>query len=124
MRIAATTAAKIWADTLRQIPESNTNTGDTHLDKMLENENIQRSNDPKINAFEQRLTDELNKIIDDEEVVLEVDDSPKGLLETIVQELNLEELQSKFPPKSYMRVSAKEIEYSFVDGQEPIKIQL
>jgi hypothetical protein len=122
MRIAATTAAKIWADTLRQVPESST--GDTHLDKMLENQNIQHSNDPKINAFEQRLTDELNKIIDDEEVVLEVDDSPKGLLETIVKELNLEELQSKFPQKSYMRVNTKEIEYSFVDGQEPIKIQL
>jgi predicted acyl esterase len=122
MRIAATTAAKIWADTLREMPESNT--GDTHLDKMLQNKNVQVSNDPRINAFEQRLLDELNKIIDNEEVVLEVDDSPKGLLATIVKEINLEELQSKFPQKSYMRVNTKEIEYSFVDGQEPIKIQL
>jgi hypothetical protein len=122
MRIAATTAAKIWADTLRKMPESNT--GDTHLDKMLQNKNVQVSNDPRINAFEQRLIDELNKIIDNEEVVLEVEDSPKGLLATIVKELNLEELQSKFPQKSYMRVNTKEIEYSFVDGQEPIKIQL
>ena len=122
MRIAATTAAKIWADTLRQRPESNT--GDTHLDKMLQSQNLQLSNDPQINAFERRLTDELNKIIDNEEVVLDVDDSPKGLLATIVQELNLEELQSKFPRKSYMRVNPKEIEYSFAGGQEPIKIQL
>lgn len=122
MRIAATTAAKIWADALRQAPEHRT--GDTHLDKMLQNQTIQISNDPQINAFEQKLLDELNKIIDNEEVLLEVDDSPKGLLATIVKELNLEELQSKFPQKSYMRVNAKEIEYSLAGGQEPIKIQL
>jgi hypothetical protein len=99
-------------------------TGDTHLDKMLQNQTIQISNDSQINAFEQKLLDELNKIIDNEEVLLEVDDSPKGLLATIVKDLNLEELQSKFPQKNYMRVNKKEIEYSFVDGQEPIKIQL
>ncbi|MBW4631253.1 MAG: hypothetical protein KME30_04930 [Iphinoe sp. HA4291-MV1] len=122
MRIAATTAAKIWANALRQAPEYQT--GDTHLDKMLRNQDLQLLNDPQINAFEQQLSDELNKIIDNEEVLLEVDDSPKGLLAKIVQELNLEELQSQFPAKSYMRVNTKEIEYSFVEGQEPIKIQL
>ena len=122
MEIAATTAAKIWADALKQ-PQQN-KTGDTHLDKMLQNRSLEVLNDPKVNAFEQKLSDELNKIIDSEEVLLEVDDSPKGLLANIVQELNLEELQSKFPPKSYMRVNTKEIEYTFVEGQEPIKIQL
>ena len=122
MEIAATTAAKIWADALKQ-PQQN-QTGDTHLDKMLQNRSLEVLNDPKVNAFEQKLSDELNKVIDSEEVLLEVDDSPKGLLANIVQELNLQELQSKFPPKSYMRVNTKEIEYTFVEGQEPIKIQL
>lgn len=121
MRIAATTAAKIWADALREAPENRT--GDTHLDKMLDTQNL-LLNDPQINAFEQKLSDELNKIIDNEEVLLEVDDSPKGLLAEIVQELNLEESQLKLPTKSYMRVNTKEIEYSFLDGQEPIKIKL
>lgn len=120
MRIAATTAAKIWADMLRQAPEHHT--GDTHLDKMLDNQNLQVLSDPQINAFEQKLGDELNKIIDDEEVLLEVEDSPTGLLAKILQELNIEGL--KFPAKSYMRVNREEIEYSFTDGQEPIKIKV
>ncbi|MGI8500111.1 MAG: hypothetical protein ACR2LR_03090 [Hassallia sp.] len=122
MKIAATTAAKIWADALKQRPENQT--GDTHLDKMLQNRSLEVLNDPKVNAFEQKLSDELNNIIDEEEVLLEVDDSPKGLLANIVQELNLEELLFLFPPKSYMRVNTQEIEYSFAEGQEPIKIQL
>jgi len=122
MKIAATTAAKIWADALKQRSENQT--GDTHLDKMLQNRSLEVLNDPKVNAFEQKLSDELNNIIDEEEVLLEVDDSPKGLLANIVQELNLEELRFLFPPKSYMRVNTQEIEYSFAEGQEPIKIQL
>lgn len=123
MRIAATTAAKIWANVLKGVQEDLL-TGDTHLDKMLENQNLQTLNNPQINAFEQKLSDELNKIVDKQEVLLEVDNSPKGLLADIIEELNLKELEAKFIQNSYMRINKKEIEYSFVQGKESVKIQL
>ena len=78
MKIAATTAAKIWANALKGIQENLT--GDTHLNKMLDNQNLQTSKDPQIKAFELKLSDELNKIVGTQEVLLEVNDSPKGLL--------------------------------------------